>query len=79
MIAFKDTTFHGDKLDSFTGRNRGYCLPMLTAHAVHLGFPVSVESAEFEGWRGGVNWDVDQAGRKQNVLSRNGSRRYVNH
>ncbi len=62
MMALKDTTFHGDKLVSFTGRDRLYCLRMLTAHAVHFGFPVSVESAEFGGWRGGVNWDVVKLG-----------------
>ncbi len=62
MMALKDTTFHGDKLMSFSGRDRGYCLPMLTAHAAHFGFPVSVESAEFAAWRGGVNWDVVKLG-----------------
>ncbi|MBI2522479.1 MAG: hypothetical protein HYV97_18810 [Bdellovibrio sp.] len=62
ITAFKDTVFHGVKLNSFTGRNRADCLPLLTNFAGPRGFPISVESAEFEGWRGGVNWNAIKLG-----------------
>ncbi|MEK6624855.1 MAG: hypothetical protein AABY86_07800 [Bdellovibrionota bacterium] len=62
IVAFKDTVFHGVKLNSFTGRNRADCLPLLTNFAGPRGFPISVESAEFEGWRGGVNWNAIKLG-----------------
>ena len=62
IVAFKDTVFHGVKLTSFTGRDRGFCLPMVTDFAGHFGFPLSVESAEFSVWRGGVNWNAIKLG-----------------
>ena len=62
IIAFKDTVFHGVKLNSFTGRNRADCLPLLTNFAGPRGFPISVESAEFAGWQGGVNWNAIKLG-----------------
>ncbi|MBI2522745.1 MAG: hypothetical protein HYV97_20150 [Bdellovibrio sp.] len=62
LMAFKDTVFHGVKLNSFTGRDRGYCIPMVCDFAAKTGFPLSVESAEFSGWRGGVNWNAVKLG-----------------
>ncbi|MBI2519933.1 MAG: hypothetical protein HYV97_05940 [Bdellovibrio sp.] len=62
IMAFTNTTFHGVKLNSFTGRDRGYCIPMVVDFSARSGFPLSVESAEFGGWRGGVNWNAVKLG-----------------
>ena len=52
--------FHGVKLE-FLRKNREYCVPMVD-FAARTGFPISVESAEFAGWRGGVNWNAVKLG-----------------
>jgi len=62
LTSFQETTFNGVKLANWAGRDWGYCIPGTVNMAGAQGWPLSVESREFGGWAGNVNWSQIKRG-----------------